>query len=446
MKRFCIVLCILSILHGSFSAKGLSINKKWTSHIDNRYSVVQTYFANNKVYIATDYSKISCFDFLTGNKLWDINNCCSILKVVSGKTYFLDYSSTPFILCVDEINGNVLWKQRIFDSKLLFSDDSIYVVQQDLDDKYMICRYDLYGLLLSKYKNNDVIGYTINHLDGDFVAVRQITSNYIYQDIHLDKNTLEFKGINHHILEVRNLLDSVFIDNYCILTTNQSKDANYLSLYDKKVKTKYWSIKLGKERFYHFHEIINHYLYILTTDSEYHNRLYCLDIKSGKIVWKFTMDSLFNCHIFNNCISIIDSDRNNSPLSLYTLDVKTGAILKTTAFTNNEMLHWNGVVNGKIYTSYKQNDKYRYEIIDIVIHNILEAFETDFNSRILVGYTNHILIGDNFTRKYYLINLDTNQLTAFENCSNYLFSIENQFLFYNEKDKLLECHVTTGDL
>lgn len=428
-------------------ANGLSIYKKWSSNIDVKTHIDQLlFFANNKIYIPTNSSKTLCISSLTGAKLWEIDSHCSVLKVVAGKTFFLNYSPSPHIICVDENNGNVLWKQRIFDSKLLFTDDSIYAVQQDLDDKYMICKYDLNGALLSKYKNKNVAGYKIEKLDDSFLCVEQLTADYYYENVNLDKDTLEFKGFANHLPEIRNLLDSAFINKYCIVITKESKTNYHLSLYDKKVESKLWSIKIGKERLYYFYEIVNNYLYIVTTDDEFQNRLYCLDIKTSKIVWMFDKGFLFDCLLLNNCINIIESGYRNSVLFLYKLDLRTGATLKVTAFNNNLVNYRNNVIDGKLYTYNKQKDITCYEIIDINTHKILDAVEITFKSQFVKAFTNHLLFRDDFKREYFLINLDTNQLIPFENCSNFIYTIENQFFFYNYKDKLLECHVTTGDL
>lgn len=446
MKRFCIVLCILGILHGSFSANGLSILKKWSFKINVNPHISQHFFANNKVYISSDDSIISCIDIITGDKLWEIDSCCSVLKVVAGKAYFLDFSPFPLILCVDENNGNILWKQRISDSKLLFADNSIYVVLQDLDDKYIICRYDLDGTLQAKYKNKNVAGCKIEKLDDNFLCIEQLTTDYYYENVYLDKNTLEFKGLANHLPEVTNLLDSAFIDKYCIVITRQSKTNYFLSLYDKKVETKFWSINIENGRLFSFNKIAGSYLYILIIDNDLHNKLYCIDIKSGRMVWTYSKKSLFDCLISNNHFNIIESDFFNSGLFLHKLDLKTGAILKESAFGNKLIKFGNDILDSKLYTYYKQNDKFCYEIIDVDTHEILSSVEIPFKSQLVDAFSNNLLIRDDFKREHILVNLETNQITPFENCSNYLFSTENQFLFYNYKDKSLECHVTTGDL
>lgn len=440
------MLIICSFLVTSSFADGVSIYKKWSLKIDIDSHIFQPFFANNKVYIPTISSQIYCINYLTGEKLWEVDSCCAIKKVILGKVFILRYSPAPFIICVDENSGNILWKQSIFDFNALFLDDSIYAVVQDLDDKYMICKYDLNGVLLSKYKNKNVVSYKIEKLDGDFLYVEQLTTDYYYENVNLDKNTLEFKDLANRFPEVRNLLGSVFLDNYCIVITRQSKTDYYLSLYDKKVESKLWSLKIGKERLLSFHKIINNYLYIDTINDELHRKLYCLEIKSGKIVWMFGRKSLFDSFISNNCLNIIDSNRHNSVLFLYKLDLRTGSTIKATAFSNNDVQYNNNIINGKLYIFNKQKDKICLEIIDIETHNILNAVELSFKSQLIKAFTNHLLIRDFFRREYILINLDTNQLIPFETYYNYLFSIENQFFFYNYKDKLLECHVTTGDL
>ncbi len=174
--------------------------------------------------------------------------------------------------------------------------------------------------------------------------------------------------------------------------------------------------------------------------------MYCIDIKNGKIVWKFNKNFLFECLLLNNCVNIIESGYYNSLLFLYKLDLRTGSALKVTAFNNNLVYYKNNVIDGKLYTYTKQKDNICYEIIDVDTHEVSNAVEITSKSQLIKVFTNHLLIRDDFKKEHILVNLETNQITPFENCSNFIFSIENQFFFYNYKDKLLECHVTTGDL
>lgn len=447
MRKFTFFVVILFLISAMFSnVSGITISKKWSINLQGYKHHYAEFFANSKFYLKYNYNKLWCIDILTGTKLWEIDSG-DILDIFSNKVFVSNGNFPATLSCYEENTGKLLWKVVTYEYSFVLSSDSVYTKEPNKNKQMVIRRYDFNGRLSSTYFNPKAKNYLICKLDGNKLIVNQMLDDYKLKNIYLDRYSLKYLGIADYLHELNGLLHYESFSNYCVTVCKKSNNAREYSLYDKTIQIKYWSFIIQNEEYTDYcvfrEKSIFFKTYNLNLDIE---KLYCVNINTGKILWSYSQKyyPYNNIFIFKNHITITERDSDYKFLNIYTIDKSNGKIIYRIYFNKQYDIYTSVIINEYLYIKNYQNGKIILEIRNMGDNKIINTIETSNYSCIKKVFANNLLIVEDET--FYLFNISNGQRIYFENCNDLLSNFDNQFIFFNDRDKTIECHVTTGDL